>query len=157
MFIPFGFMLIIVKHITFLQWIAPSMSRSITALLRRIRRLFSRREKTLSELMAEQGRNEFGRTAAASVAQPAAVAREAVPASLQDIGGQKVRFVTEFSYDKPGTMRVAVVALDNREFQGVVEGGGHPQTFSWGKVRGLMKIIDTGEMLSPYEAYDFYH
>ncbi|MOA63889.1 hypothetical protein D3C78_1897730 [compost metagenome] len=54
-------------------------------------------------------------------------------------------------------MRVAVVALDNREFQGVVEGGGHLQTFSWGKVRGLMKIIDTGEMLSPYEAYDFYH
>lgn len=132
------------------------MSRSITALLRRIRRLFSR-EKTLRELMAEQGRNEFGRTAAASTARPAAVIREATPAALQDIGEQKVRFVTEFSYDKPGTMRVAVVALNNREFQGVVEGDGHLQTFSWGKVRGLMKIVDTGEMLSPYEAYDFYH
>lgn len=132
------------------------MSRSITALLRRIRRLFSR-EKTLRELMAEQGRNEFGRTAAASTARPAAVIREATPAALQDIGEQKVLFVTEFSYDKPGTMRVAVVALNNREFRGVAEGEDQVGTWSWGRVRGLMKVVDTGEMLSPYEMYDFYH
>lgn len=133
------------------------MSRSITALLRRIRRLFSRREKTLSELMAEQGRNEFGRAAAASVARPAAVTREATPVALQDIGEQKVLFVTEFSYDKPGLIRVAVLALNNREFRGVAEGEDQVGTWSWGRVRGLMKVVDTGEMLSPYEMYDFYH
>ncbi|MBV2132015.1 hypothetical protein KRX52_04280 [Pseudomonas sp. MAP12] len=132
------------------------MSRSITALLRVTQRLFSR-EKTLRELMAEQGRNEFGRAAAVSVAQAAVVTRETVPVTLHGIGRQKVRFVSEFSYDKPGTIRAAVLTLNNREFQGVVEGEDQVSTWSWGKVRGLMKVVDTGEMLSPYEVYDLYH
>lgn len=128
------------------------MSESILALLRN---LFSR-EKTLSELMAEQGRNEFGRVAPAG-AQPTPVFTLKSELSPQGFSGQKVLFVTEVSYDKPGQLRVGVVGLNNREFRGVVDGEDEVRTFSWGKVRGLMRIVDTGEMLSPYEVYDHYH
>lgn len=50
-----------------------------------------------------------------------------------------------------------MVVLDNREFKGFCAEGEALQTFSWGRVRGLMRIVDTGAMLSPYEAYDLFH
>lgn len=106
------------------------------------------KEKTLGELMAERGLNEFGRTG-----QAPAQAKQKTSSS-----SYTVKFVAEFSsFEMPGNVRVSVVALDSREFQGFLEEGGELQAFSWGKVRGLMKIVDTGEMLSPYEAYDVYH
>lgn len=125
-----------------------TLAKQAKAWLKRDLVLFSK-EKTLSELMAERGLNEFGRTGAAS----SALAKPKQPSLAE----RKVKFVCEFSYDIPGMLRVSVVELNNREFRGYCDGSDEIQSFSWGKVRGLMKIVDNGEMLSPYEAFDRYH
>ena len=101
-------------------------------------------EKTLRDLMAEQGCDASGRKA------------DPLPAGRQHATpGQAAIFVAEFSYGNADgsacQRRVCVVGLNDGGFHG----GCHPdnciQAFSWNRVRGLMKIVDSGEMLGPKE------
>ncbi|MBV2132895.1 hypothetical protein KRX52_08790 [Pseudomonas sp. MAP12] len=101
-------------------------------------------EKTLKDLMAEQGRDENGRKAAL---QPAEQKRP-------DQTSQVI-FVAEFSYDNsnglPSHRRVSVVGLNGLSFHGYCQQGSELQSFCWSKVRGLMKMVDSGEMMATDE------
>lgn len=133
----------------------------LRTIARQLRRWLNKDEKTLRELMAERGLNEFGRQGTAASAPSSGARAEPAQGGPEPEppvqAGARVKFVTEFSYDPPGVQRVSVIALNNREFKGYCEGSSELRTFSWGKVRGLMRIIGSGEMLSPYEVYDYYH
>jgi len=108
------------------------------------------REKTLRELMAERGLDENGRTLAA-----AAAAREPKPVPPQPMVSKAI-FVAEFTYDAAHLLTVSVVDLSRRELRGRCHQSGKLELFALNKVRGLIKIVDSGEMLTPSELVDRY-
>lgn len=154
-YIPFRLIAIIVRHITFLAKDGVNLMGLVMKLARQAKTWLEKdltllfKEPTLRELMAKRGLNEFGRTGATTPA----LAQQKQPSLAE----HTVMFVTEFSYDTPSQLRVSVVALNSREFHGFCHENDKLQSFSWGKVRGLMRIVDSGEMLSPYEAFDKFH
>lgn len=93
-------------------------------------------EKTLRELMAEQGLDENGR-------------------KLESTGAQRAAVIcsVEFSYDcangSPGHTVLKVVRLDAKAFHGFSPQTGEMLSFPWSRVRGLMRLVDSGEMLEP--------
>ncbi len=101
-------------------------------------------EKTLKDLMAELGCDENGRKAAPEPSEQKHPGR-----------ASKVIFVVEFSYDNPNGSpshrQVSVVDLNGLNFHGYCHQGNEIQSFSWGKVRGLIKMVDSGEMMGPNE------
>lgn len=154
-YIPFRFIDIIVTNITLfakdgadLMGLVMTLARQAKTWLKKDLTLFPK-EPTLRELMAKRGLNEFGRTGATT--------SSLAPQKQPSLDEYTVMFVTEFSYDTPSQLRVSVVALNSREFHGFCHENNAFQSFSWGKVRGLMRIVDSGEMLSPYEAFDKFH
>lgn len=107
------------------------------------------REKTLRELMAEQGLDENGRTLATTEPEQTPVSpRQAVPTTI---------LVAEFTYAKSNLLTVSVADLNSQEFRGHCQQSGKLELFALNKVRGLIKIVDTGEMLTPAEMVDRYH
>lgn len=107
------------------------------------------REKTLRELMAELGRDENGRPLASAAAE-----RQPEPPTL---AVSKPILVAEFTYEGTHLLTVSVVDLSSREFRGRCHQSGRLERFSLNKVRGLIKIVGTGEMLTPSELFDRYH
>lgn len=107
------------------------------------------REKTLRELMAEQGLDENGRTLATA-------APEQKPVPLQQVVSKAI-FVAEFTYDASHLLTISVVDLSSQELRGRCHQSGKMEMFALRKVRGLIKIVDTGEMLTPSELVDRYH
>ena len=106
------------------------------------------REKTLRELMAEQGLDENGRTLAAAVPeQRPGSPRQAAPTTI---------FVAEFTYANSHLLTVNVVDLGSQGFRGHCQQSGKLELFALNKVRGLIKIVDTGEMLTPDEMVERY-
>lgn len=106
------------------------------------------REKTLRELMAEQGRDENGRMlASAALERPAEPPKPVVSRPI---------FVAELTYDASHLLTVSVVDLSSQELRGRCHQSGRMERFSLNKVRGLIKIVDTGEMLTPDEMLDRY-
>ncbi|MCM2330917.1 MAG: hypothetical protein NDI70_06445 [Pseudomonas sagittaria] len=106
------------------------------------------REKTLRELMAEQGLDENGRPLAAAVPEQKPLApRQAAPATI---------FVAEFTYADSHLLTVSVVDLGSQTFRGHCQQSGKLELFALNKVRGLIKIVDSGEMLTPAEMVDRY-
>ncbi|MOA13088.1 hypothetical protein D3C78_1331200 [compost metagenome] len=106
------------------------------------------REKTLRELMAERGLDENGRTLATA-------AREQRPVPPQQVVSKAI-FVAEFTYDAAHLLTVSVVDLSRQELRGRCHQSGKMELFALRKVRGLIKIVDTGEMLTPSELVDRY-
>lgn len=107
------------------------------------------REKTLRELMAEQGRDENGRMLASA-------APERQPEPPRQVVAKAI-FVAEFTYDASHLLTVSVVDLSSQELRGRCHRSGRMARFSLSKVRGLIKIVETGEMLTPAEVLDRYH
>jgi hypothetical protein len=106
------------------------------------------REKTLRELMAERGLDENGRRLATAAREPKPLPpRQAEP---------KVIFVAEFTYDAAHLQTVSVVDLSRQELHGRCHQSGKLELFSLNKVRGLIKIVDSGEMLTSSELVDRY-
>lgn len=106
------------------------------------------REKTLRDLMAEQGLDENGRTLATAVPEQTPVApRQVAPSTI---------LVAEFTYTNSHLLTVSVADLDRLAFSGHCRQSGKLELFALNKVRGLIKIVDTGEMLSPAEMVDRY-
>ncbi|MCM2320000.1 MAG: hypothetical protein NDI93_11840 [Pseudomonas sp.] len=106
------------------------------------------REKTLRELMAERGLDENGRTLATA-------AREQKPVPPRPVVSKAI-FVAEFTYDAAHLLTVSVVDLSGQELRGRCHQSGKLELFSLNKVRGLIKIVDSGEMLTPSELVDRY-
>lgn len=108
----------------------------------------SAQEMTLRELMAEQGLDENGRTLAPAVPERKPMSpRQAEPTTI---------FVAEFTYDAAHLLTVSVVDLNRRELRGHCQQSGKLELFSLNKVRGLIKIVDSGQMLTPSELVDRY-
>lgn len=106
------------------------------------------REKTLRELMAEQGLDENGRTPAPALPEQQTLSpRQVASAAL---------FVAEFTYANSHLLTVSVVELHSQELRGHCRQSGTLERFALNKVRGLIKIVDTGEMLTPDEMLDRY-
>lgn len=91
-------------------------------------------DKTLRELMAEQGLDENGR-------------------KLEQTPESRVICVVEFSYDgpngSPGHTVLQVVRLDAKVFHGSSLQTGEMLSFAWSRVRGLVRLVDSGEMVEP--------
>lgn len=68
-----------------------------------------------------------------------------------------VKFVASFSYGTLGQQTVEVAALNPLEFRGHNRQDGRSRTYVWKRVRGLVKIVETGEMLTPLETLDRFH
>ncbi|MCQ4347820.1 hypothetical protein NGA35_10460 [Pseudomonas stutzeri] len=102
-----------------------------------------RAEKTLRELMAERGLDENGRKLAS------------VPLPSQPVVAVAAMFTIEFSYDSPGGVvahaRVGVTTLDAHAFHGFLDEESGVRVFAWGRVRGLVRLVDTEEMVEPRE------
>ncbi|SDS40564.1 hypothetical protein [Pseudomonas oryzae] len=98
-------------------------------------------DKTLKELMAEQGLDENGRK------------RDPSPIPPQTGPQNDVICIVEFSYDgangSPGHTVLGVVRLDDRAFHGLCPRSGEMLSFPWSKVRGLVRLVDSGEMIEP--------
>ena len=106
------------------------------------------REKTLRELMAEQGLDENGRTPAAAVPERKPMSpRQTAPTTI---------LVAEFTYANSHLLTVSVVDVGSQDFRGHCQQSGKLELFALNKVRGLIKIVDTGEMLTPAEMVDRY-
>lgn len=64
--------------------------------------------------------------------------------------------VAEFTYANSHLLTVSVVDLGSQEFRGHCQQSGKLELFALNKVRGLIKIVDSGEMLTPAEMVDRY-
>lgn len=115
---------------------------------------FFARKKTLREMMAERGLDEFGRRKT-----QAAPAERAAPPAAQPApqAGASARFVASFSYATLGQQTVEIEELNALEFRGRNRQDGRLHSYAWAKIRGLVKIVDSGEMLTPLEVLDRFH
>lgn len=120
------------------------------------------RSKTLRELMAERGMDEYGRrTDHSPQAKPKTIRFAALPTEQPETSGTRSRgtkFVARFSY---GTYRepltVEVVEVKQWAFSGRSRLDNSWQSYSWSNVRGLIRVVDSGEMLTPIEVLDRYY